>query len=205
MINQRSALYIYQSHQNDKKNPLGTLRQFLKFEGERGPLSFSLIEMPVVLPSELTLRQSLLLDALEMDPFYSKEDQLNQLLAIPTHPIFKEIIAELKNLDLYPHQVDEEDLAWVSLIKGLLRPGQFLFYIESEEVPVANHHLWYKALLEDPRPLLVHSPYGDFWRGLATNELQRKGKGQFHNLLLRKGRQIPPSDNFSPMAYRKAV
>ncbi|MBT3982804.1 MAG: hypothetical protein HOE90_15705 [Bacteriovoracaceae bacterium] len=176
---------------NNQVNGLKLFLNFLRYLGTPKPISFSYISPKNDLIRDITIKENILLESIEADFMSTKENRFDQLIAESNNIYLEQILAKIPALDSLPQALDQKAQHMVSLIKGLLKPSEFIFYEEpSWELSPEEEVLIKKIFQFENRSLLVASSNEVLWKksldksviksrqngySLIENELDRAG------------------------------
>lgn len=191
MMNVRSILkyevFLFNSTTSEyASNPLKDFVYYLRFQGKRGQISFSLSCGNDSLHPNLTIGENFTLDSISKSLIHNSEEHLNKKLLSIENEYTVKLINMLPKMETKLSDLSDETITLISVVKSLLSKTEYLFLVDFEKnLSEKNRDLIKKAIeieaTEFGRKILIRSTCPDKWIDLATNIIEKKDSGEFAN------------------------
>lgn len=180
----KSDIVLFRSNDNQNSTELKNFLRALAFLGYERPYRFSYVERDGALIEKMTLKENILLDSIPNTLCTSKEFQLSEYLTKTGNVHLMGLFNQIKNLDKYPGETEDNKRKLTALMKGLIPKTKFLFLdqpekgLEEFQIKLLLKAVSYQAKNQN-KIVFVRPLHEQLWNNHITKELIREKTGTF--------------------------
>lgn len=180
----KCEIYLFNSDTGYKSNPLKQFVYYLRYQGKRGQINFSLSSGENSLHLGLSIGENFTLDSISKSLVQNSEEHLNKKLLSIENEYTVKLIKLLPNMDCKLEELSQETIALISIVKSLLARTEYLFLVEENRFFDSQTSQLIKKAIETEatifgRKVLIRSTSAGSWIDIATDIIIKESSGEF--------------------------